>query len=413
MPYDVFISYAHANLRWVERLAWRLKSSGLAVWLDVWCIRPGDTVSREIDKGLAESATAIVVYSRASTASTWVGQEAAAAFQAFVTAQRFPEQNKRLIPVKLEDCTIPPLASALATVDFTGIDEQSPNYDSRVRELLLPFSDRLAGLQREPLGVPLVVVSLTANEAADLFSGRAFADRDVSWREQFDHFLGALGIVMGLSPDETPTTLQESLLQHYGNRREDWHPYGLERTILEVVGSRFDDFNARLNPQFRAPIFPDLWSEEFFAAEAEVRRRTFLSLSRRGCYLLLDPLALFHPWVVGVLESSQLLLSEAATILCASPLNFRLLPVSQIVEQAVARNLVALFGRFQELDPQCVLGAEDLLKLDLWLKTQLPSAVERLKGESPYKPKLQTLRNSVPISTKGIGALIVREPTHT
>jgi TIR domain-containing protein len=407
MAYDVFISYSRADLQWVERLAWRLRSSGLSVWLDVWFIRPGDSISTEIDKALAESQTAIVVYSQASTKSPWVQQEEAAAYHAFVTAQRFPDNQKRLIPVKLEECKIPPLANSLAAVDFTGIDPQSAEYESRVRELLRAFSNRLLSLQHEPIGVPLVIVSLKDSEVHDLFSGQAFVDGDVSWQPQFEQFVGELRNAMRLPPDEPLTTLRDRLLAQYGTRREDWHPYGSDRTILEVIEKRFDDFNSALNPQLRHPIFPDLWSEEFFAPQVAVRTQAFLSLARRGCYLLVDPLALFHPRVVRVLGASQLLLSDAVTILCASPLNLRVLPVFQLFEQAVERNLEALFGRFVQIDPQCVLGAEDPFKLELWLKTQLPTTVERLKGESPYRENVEMLRSVVETKANGIGALIV------
>ena len=407
MPYDIFISYARADFKWVQQLAWRLRSSNLSVWLDAWQIRPGDTIATKINEGLTESATAIVICSRASMASGWVEQEMAAVFQA---ALRFPEQGKRLIPVKIEDCRLPPLTDALRTIDFTDIDPRSHAYDDQFRELLRAFSDRLSSLKRPPVGVPMVFASLTAEEVGGLFDGSAFAASDASLQAQFEHLVRELKIAMGLPAEGSTTILRDRLRSSYGMRREDWRPYGMERTILEVVERRFDDFNATLNIQRKDPIFPDLRSEEFFAPEAEVRTRTFLSLSQRGFYLLLDPLAFFHPRMLRVLTASQLLLSEAVTILCASPVNLRRLPILQIVENNIESHLEALFGRFGQLNPQCVLGAEDISKLDLWLKTQLPSAVDRLKGESPSEENLEIVRNSVQTPPRGIGALISQEP---
>jgi hypothetical protein len=110
------------------------------------------------------------------------------------------------------------------------------------------------------------------------------------------------------------------------------------------------------------------------------------------------------------LGASQLLLDQAVTILCASPVNLRRLPILQIVENNIENHLEALFGRFNQLNPQCVLGAEDISKLDLWLKTQLPGAINRLKGETPSEQKLEVVRTSVQSPLRGIGTLISPEP---
>jgi len=57
-PFDVFISYAHADGDWARVLAENLHQSGLEVYLDAWYIAPGDVLVHKLDEALARTATA-------------------------------------------------------------------------------------------------------------------------------------------------------------------------------------------------------------------------------------------------------------------------------------------------------------------------------------------------------------------
>ena len=62
--WDVFISHASEDKdTFVRPLAHALNNLGVKVWYDEFSLRLGDSLSRSIDKGLAESAFGVVVIS--------------------------------------------------------------------------------------------------------------------------------------------------------------------------------------------------------------------------------------------------------------------------------------------------------------------------------------------------------------
>lgn len=67
---SVFVSYSHADddSAWVRSFARALEEHGIAVWLDVEQLRPGDVISDAIEKALRAS-DAIVVVLDPATAS--------------------------------------------------------------------------------------------------------------------------------------------------------------------------------------------------------------------------------------------------------------------------------------------------------------------------------------------------------
>lgn len=59
-PYDVFLSYAHEDLAWVEQLAFALDERGLAVWFDRWVLVPGALWQSEMTRGLDQARSCVV-----------------------------------------------------------------------------------------------------------------------------------------------------------------------------------------------------------------------------------------------------------------------------------------------------------------------------------------------------------------
>lgn len=72
MLYDVFICHASEDKETLVRpMAEQLRAHRVEVWYDEFCLRPGDSLRRAIDKGLASSRLGVVVLSPSFFAKSW------------------------------------------------------------------------------------------------------------------------------------------------------------------------------------------------------------------------------------------------------------------------------------------------------------------------------------------------------
>jgi len=115
VAYDVFISYSHADLDWVVQLAERLEGEGLRVARDEVVLKPGDVLVHGIEQAIRDSARGILVFSPASAASGWVQQEYAALMQ------RSIEEQRRFVPVVIDDVELPLFAATRSYADFRHV----------------------------------------------------------------------------------------------------------------------------------------------------------------------------------------------------------------------------------------------------------------------------------------------------
>ncbi len=98
-----FLSHASEDKSgFVEPLARELAEMGVAPWLDIWEIRPGDSLVKKLfEEGLDTVDAVIVVVSASSAAKPWVREELDAAVVRRITG------SVRLIPVRLDGAPIP------------------------------------------------------------------------------------------------------------------------------------------------------------------------------------------------------------------------------------------------------------------------------------------------------------------
>lgn len=115
--WDLFISHASEDKEnFVEPLASALREFGLNVWYDDYVLTPGDSLTRSIDKGLAQCRYGLVVLSPSFFAKKWPGYELSG------LAARDVEEGKVILPVwhgvsKRDVLKFsPPLADKLAIV---------------------------------------------------------------------------------------------------------------------------------------------------------------------------------------------------------------------------------------------------------------------------------------------------------
>lgn len=112
---DIFISYNQEDRRWVEGFAKALASRGWSVWWDR-SIPTGESFDRVIEQALTNTKCVVVVWSTRSVNSDWVKAEAEAA-----------KKRKILLPVRIEEVTLPLGFSRLQTQSLVGWEVGQPH----------------------------------------------------------------------------------------------------------------------------------------------------------------------------------------------------------------------------------------------------------------------------------------------
>jgi len=98
-PYDVFVSYRHADADAVRALAGALRLAGLAVWLDDGAIEAFASIQRSIEEGLARSKVLLAFYSARYPESLACQWELT---RAFVAGQQEGDARRRVLLVNPE-----------------------------------------------------------------------------------------------------------------------------------------------------------------------------------------------------------------------------------------------------------------------------------------------------------------------
>lgn len=127
---NIFMSYSRRELGFVDQLVGKLEEQGYGVWLDYRVLIPGFPWDAQIEKGIKESDTILLVVSRASLASEYVAME----------WRHFLEMKKRFILLIFEAVDLPKELEQFEWVDFRG------SYGKGLKEL---FSQLKQPVQEE------------------------------------------------------------------------------------------------------------------------------------------------------------------------------------------------------------------------------------------------------------------------
>ena len=138
-----FLSHASEDKSgFVEPLARELAEMGVAPWLDIWEIRPGDSLVKKLfEEGLDTVGAVIVVVSASSAAKPWVREELDAAVVRRITG------SVRLIPVRLDDAPIPAPLQHLVWISA----DQTPE---GIRSAAEQITDALYARDKRPAVAP-------------------------------------------------------------------------------------------------------------------------------------------------------------------------------------------------------------------------------------------------------------------
>ena len=138
-----FLSHASEDKSgFVEPLARELAEMGVAPWLDIWEISPGDSLVKKLfEEGLDTVGAVIVVVSASSAAKPWVREELDAAVVRRITG------SVRLIPVRLDDAPIP---APLQHLVWISADQTSEGIRSAAEQI----TDALYARDKRPAVAP-------------------------------------------------------------------------------------------------------------------------------------------------------------------------------------------------------------------------------------------------------------------
>ena len=109
----VFLSYAHDDLEFVERLKKALTQEGHDVWMDLAELKPGANIFSKVQEGIEESDYVITVLSPSYSKSSWGRLE----YQSFARRE-LVEDRTFILPILIEDAEIPTFLQDRVYADF-------------------------------------------------------------------------------------------------------------------------------------------------------------------------------------------------------------------------------------------------------------------------------------------------------
>lgn len=124
-PPSVFLSHSSVNKTFVRRVKNSLEQYKIKTWLDESNIKPGESITESLQKGLLECDVLLLFLTPHSVQSGWVRTEWQSRFAAQVSTRKV-----RVIPLLVENCEIPEFLKDIKYIDFRS------DYDTGIAQLL-------------------------------------------------------------------------------------------------------------------------------------------------------------------------------------------------------------------------------------------------------------------------------------
>jgi hypothetical protein len=206
MP-GVFLSHSSIDKNFVTRLAIDLVNRSFPVWLDSWQMGLGDQLYDHIYQAIDGSSFLVVILSQNAVKSDWVNDEMNGAL-----AKEAEEKRKFLIPVKIDDCTVPLKARGRIYADF------SRNYLEGLESLSAYL--RKMGVDRLAIPVQQELLPLELTRGM-LLNRPAFEERLANMRMKATETLRIEPIQIVISPDDLYKNLRTKMLDTVEKSRTD------------------------------------------------------------------------------------------------------------------------------------------------------------------------------------------------
>jgi hypothetical protein len=152
-PVDYFVSYTSPDKTWAEWIGWVLEEAGATVRLQAWDFVPGSNFVLEMQRAAGQARRTIAVLSPDYLKSRFAAPEWASAF-----AQDPEGLSRRLVPVRVRDCTLEGILQTIVYIDLVGLDE----FSARKR-----LSDGLESKRGKPDSAPPFPGAVSNEHAAD------------------------------------------------------------------------------------------------------------------------------------------------------------------------------------------------------------------------------------------------------
>lgn len=117
---DFFVSYNQHDRGWAEWVAWQLETAGYVTLIQAWDFGPGSNFVIAMHTGLEASERVLLIVSNNYLKSKFGSAEWAAIF-----AKDPDGTRKRVLPVRVEDCSPDGLLKSIVYIDLVGMNEQS------------------------------------------------------------------------------------------------------------------------------------------------------------------------------------------------------------------------------------------------------------------------------------------------
>jgi 5'-deoxynucleotidase YfbR-like HD superfamily hydrolase len=121
----VFLSHSSANKTFVKRVKTSLEQYKIKTWLDEANIKPGESITESLQKGLNECDVLLLFLTPHSVQSGWVRSEWQSRFAVQVSTRKV-----KVLPLLIEDCDIPEFLKDIKYIDFRT------DYDTGIAQLL-------------------------------------------------------------------------------------------------------------------------------------------------------------------------------------------------------------------------------------------------------------------------------------
>lgn len=119
-PINIFISYAHNDMAFVDRLEADLRNQGFAIWVDRRSLQGGQQWHRELEEAIDRSQILLIVLSPEAVASDYVQSE-------YNYAR---DEGKVVIPLYYHPCKVPMDLRGIQWIDF------QPGYEQGIAALI-------------------------------------------------------------------------------------------------------------------------------------------------------------------------------------------------------------------------------------------------------------------------------------